>query len=107
MNELMEHVSANEIPNMPCVDCIVMAICNAIMHQPEQQIGMNAWKIYKRCRDIKTYIDNYYVTQVETNVWKTSLMCIQVYFKGGNDNSSIVFYNPYVTSDTHPMEIIE
>jgi len=88
----------SSIPIMPCVDCVVMAICNAIMHEPEDHVGINALHVYRRCPTIKDYIDEYHVTQIDKQTWKTSFMCIQVFFiKNYNTN-------PHVVSDQVPLK---
>jgi len=83
---------------IPCNDCIVMAMCNAKMHQPEDRRGLNALHIYRSCKLVKNYIDKRYVMRTNKNEWKTSLMAIQVFF--------IKDYctNPYVISDNIPLE---
>ena len=88
-----------ELPIMPCVDCITMAICNALMHRPEEKRGMNALSVYRRCSDIKDYVDEHHVTQIDKTTWKTSLMCIQVFFMGAD------YTNPFVISDNPPEKM--
>jgi len=87
------------IPTIPCHNCITMAICNALMHRPEEKMGMNAWTVYKRCSTVKDYVDEHYVAQIDRSTWKTSLIAIQVYFKGAD------YTNPYVMSDVRPEDM--
>ena len=73
--------------NFPCHQCIVLAICNATMHQHEDYTGQNAINVYHRCTLIKEYVDKYYVKRVDKNTWKTSLKSIHEFFVGGYPHS--------------------
>ena len=84
---------------MPCVDCVTMAMCNAIMHQPEKKPGLNAFSIYRKCNLIRTYVDKHYVTQVNETTWKTSFMCIQTFFMGVDS------IKPHMISDNIPLQV--
>lgn len=66
--------------SIPCINCITMAICNAIMHQPEKKFGMNAFQVYKRCPLIKQHIEEHWTIQENITTWRVSLKPIQVFF---------------------------
>lgn len=64
----------------PCPLCIVMAMCNAKMHQYEEFRGQNAMQVYRGCQKIRRHIDLFYTTQQDESTWKVSLMPIHRYF---------------------------
>ena len=76
--------------NIPCQDCVVMAVCNSKMKTKESVKGSHGFDLYRKCSNLSTYIDKHYKKQVKKNVWEIPLTSVYDFFLGKSDEQFFI-----------------
>jgi len=74
-------------PPIPCKDCILMAICNAKMHEPEKTNGSNVFDLRNECVILSNYLEKYHSTVIDETTIRTSLALVYKFFMNGYKKS--------------------